>query len=46
MGEPPGWAEEVDWGAVEEETDKQIPAAMAYSLTWDNPRPAEMAEKM
>jgi hypothetical protein len=46
MGDPPEWAEEVDWAAVDAEADKEIPTAIAYSLTWDSPRRAGMREKM
>jgi hypothetical protein len=41
-GEPPEWAEEVDWGMVEAEADKEIQAAITYSLSWDSPRRAEI----
>jgi hypothetical protein len=31
---------------VEEEADKEIPAAITYSLSWDSPRLAGMKKKM
>jgi hypothetical protein len=45
-GKPPEWAKEVDWAAVEVETDKEISAAITYSLSWNSPRLAGMTEKM
>ena len=37
-GEPPEWAEEVDWAAVDKSANTPIPQAMAYTLTWDSLR--------
>jgi hypothetical protein len=45
-GEPPEWAKEVDWTAVDMEADKEIPAAITYSLSRDSPRMAGMREKL
>jgi hypothetical protein len=45
-GEPPEWAKEVDWTAVDVEANKEIPMAITYSLSWDSPRLAGMTEKM
>jgi hypothetical protein len=45
-GEPPVEAEEVDWAAVNAEADKEIPAAITYSLSWDSPRRAEIRLKL
>jgi hypothetical protein len=33
-------------GMVEAEADKEIPAAITYSLSWDSPRRAEITLKM
>jgi hypothetical protein len=35
---PPEGAEEVDWAAVEKSAKTKIPAAIAYTLSWDSPR--------
>jgi hypothetical protein len=45
-GEPPEWAKEVDWAAVDTEADKEIPAAITYSLSWDSPRDEEIRLKL
>jgi hypothetical protein len=45
-GEPPEWAKEVDWAAVDAEADKEIPTAITYSLSWDSPRRAEIRLKL
>ncbi|MDR1470261.1 MAG: hypothetical protein LBT00_13335 [Spirochaetaceae bacterium] len=37
-GEPPEWAEEVDWDAVVAEAKTPIPEEMAYALSWDSLR--------
>jgi hypothetical protein len=37
IGEPPEWAKEVDWVAVDAEANKEIPAAITYSLSWTAP---------
>jgi hypothetical protein len=42
----PKEAAEVDWAAVDAETDKEILAAITYSLSWDSPRMAGMREKL
>jgi hypothetical protein len=39
-------AKEVDWATVDAEADKEIPAAMTYSLSWDSPRLAGMTKKL
>jgi hypothetical protein len=39
-------AAEVDWAAVDAETDKEILAAITYSLSWASPRLARMREKL
>jgi hypothetical protein len=44
-GDPPEWAKEVDWEMVEAEADKEIPAAITYSLSWDSPRDEEIKLK-
>jgi hypothetical protein len=41
-GEPPEWAEEVDWGMVEAEAKTEIPKGVTYKLSWDSPRRAEI----
>jgi hypothetical protein len=41
-GEPPEWAEEVDWGMVEAKAKTEIPADVTYELSWDSPRRAEI----
>ncbi|MDR2445031.1 MAG: hypothetical protein LBD44_03745, partial [Spirochaetaceae bacterium] len=43
-GEPPEWAEEVDWGMVEAKAKTEIPKGMTYKLSWDSPRRAETAK--
>jgi hypothetical protein len=45
-GEPPVDTKEVDWAVVDAEADKEIPAAITYSLSWDSPRLAGMTEKL
>jgi hypothetical protein len=45
-GKPPVDAKEVDWAAVDAEADKEIQAAITYSLSWDSPRLAGMTEKL
>jgi hypothetical protein len=37
---------EADWAAVDAEANKEIQAAMTYSLSWDSPRLAGMREKL
>jgi hypothetical protein len=37
-GEPPEWAEEVDWGMVEAKAKTEIPEDVTYKLSWDSPR--------
>jgi hypothetical protein len=39
-------AKEVDWAAVDAEADKEIPAAITYELSWDNPRDEEIRLKL
>jgi hypothetical protein len=39
-------AKEVDWAMADVEADKEIPAAITYSLSWDSPRMAGMTEKL
>jgi hypothetical protein len=41
-GEPPEWAEEVDWGMVEAKAKTEIPEDVTYKLSWDSPRRAEI----
>jgi hypothetical protein len=41
-GEPPEWAEEVDWGMVEAKAKTEIPKGITYKLSWDSPRRAEI----
>ncbi|MDR0637871.1 MAG: hypothetical protein LBG27_03040 [Spirochaetaceae bacterium] len=37
-GEPPEWAEEVDWGAIDKSANTPIAGAAAYILSWDSLR--------
>ncbi|MDR0637822.1 MAG: hypothetical protein LBG27_02785, partial [Spirochaetaceae bacterium] len=37
-GEPPEWAEEADWAAIDKSANTPIAGAMAYTLTWDSLR--------
>ncbi|MDR0639297.1 MAG: hypothetical protein LBG27_10445 [Spirochaetaceae bacterium] len=37
-GGPPERAEEVDWAAIDKSANTPIPAAIAYTLSWDGPR--------
>jgi hypothetical protein len=37
-GEPPEWAEAVDWAAIDKSANTPIAGAMAYTLTWDSLR--------
>jgi hypothetical protein len=41
-GEPPEWAEAVDWGAIDKSANTPVAGAMAYTLTWDSLRPPGM----
>jgi hypothetical protein len=41
-GEPPEWAEEVDWGMVKEKAKTEIPEDVTYKLSWDSPRQPEI----
>jgi hypothetical protein len=45
-GEPPEWAEEVDWGMVEAKAKTEIPKGVTYKLSWDSPRDEEIRLKM
>jgi hypothetical protein len=40
VGEPPGWAKEVDWAWVIKTAKTKIPAAKTYELAWVSPRRA------
>ncbi|MDR0637321.1 MAG: hypothetical protein LBG27_00180 [Spirochaetaceae bacterium] len=37
-GEPPEWAEEADWGAIDKSANTPVAGAIAYTLTWDSLR--------
>ncbi|MDR0637342.1 MAG: hypothetical protein LBG27_00285, partial [Spirochaetaceae bacterium] len=37
-GEPPEWAEMVDWAAIDKSANTPIPGAAAYILSWDSLR--------
>ncbi|MDR0637462.1 MAG: hypothetical protein LBG27_00930 [Spirochaetaceae bacterium] len=37
-GEPPEWAEAVDWAAINKSANTPVAGAMAYTLTWDSLR--------
>jgi hypothetical protein len=39
---PPEGVEEVDWAAVEKSAKTKIPAAIAYTLSWDSPHPQNL----
>jgi hypothetical protein len=45
VGEPPEWAKEVDWEAVEAEAVKPVPAGMVYKLSWGSPRQAGLGSE-
>ncbi|MDR0639091.1 MAG: hypothetical protein LBG27_09395 [Spirochaetaceae bacterium] len=37
-GEPPEWAEEADWGAIDKSANTPVAGAAAYILSWDSLR--------
>jgi hypothetical protein len=45
-GDSPKAAAEVDWAAVDAEVDKEILAAITYSLSWASPRLTRTREKL
>jgi hypothetical protein len=45
-GEPPEWAEEVDWEMVKAKAKTEIPKGITYKLSWDSPLDEEIRLKL